>query len=153
MGKVLSAVVLLLGVVFSAPKLVIKDAWIAEPPPGPDTTLMGMTIINEGDEGDKLIRAETPVAKKVELHKTVMEGDVAKMIPQKAIPIPPKEKVEFGHHGYHIMLIGLKEELRAGDKVKVKLLFEKSGEVELEVPVVGLERMEKHQERHEMMHH
>ncbi len=126
---------------FSAPKIVVKHPWIMEPPPGPNTTMMGMVIENQGDEADELLKVKTDVAKKVELHKTVMKDNVAKMVPQHSVVIPPHSKVEFKHHGYHVMLIGLKKPLKSGDKVRVELIFKKSGKIELEVPVVKMHHM------------
>ncbi|WP_461831413.1 copper chaperone PCu(A)C [Aquifex sp.] len=126
---------------FSAPKIVVKHPWIMEPPPGPNTTMMGMVIENQGDEADELLKVKTDVAKKVELHKTVMKDNVAKMVPQHSVVIPPHSKVEFKHHGYHVMLIGLKKLLKSGDKVRVELIFKKSGKIELEVPVVKMHHM------------
>jgi len=141
MRKLLTLIITLFAFSFSAPKIVIKNPWVMEPPPGPNTTMMGMTIVNEGDESDYLIGAKTDIAKRVEIHKTVIENDVAKMIPQKKVEIPPKGKVEFKHHGYHIMIIGLKKKIKEGDKVKVELLFEKSGEITVEAPVVKKHHM------------
>jgi len=136
MRNLLTIVIALFAFSFGAPKIVVKNPWIVEPPPGPNTTMMGMTIVNEGDEADYLIGAKTDIAQRVEIHKTVIENNVAKMIPQKRVKIPPKGKVEFKHHGYHVMIIGLKKRLKAGEKVKVDLIFEKSGKVEVEVPIV-----------------
>ncbi|RUM29216.1 MAG: hypothetical protein DSY42_07005, partial [Aquifex sp.] len=129
------------------------------PPPGPNTTMMGMTVLNEGDEADKLIGVKTDIARKVEIHKTVIENGVAKMVHQRYVNIPPRSKVEFKHHGYHIMIIGLEKRIKAGNKVKVKLVFERSGEKELEVPVIkmhmmehDMEHIEEHQEMKMRMH-
>ena len=130
--------------VFANPKIVVKHPWVQEPPPGPSTTMAGMVIKNEGDEEDILFGAKSDVARKVELHKTVFENGVAKMVHQKEIVIPPKGKVEFKHHGYHIMLIGLKKKIKEGDKVKITLIFKKSGEVTVEAPVVKKPMMHHH---------
>ena len=138
MGKFINVFLFLLVFSFASPKIVVKHPWIMEPPPGPDTTMMGMTILNEGDEADKLTEVKTDIARKVEIHKTVVENGVAKMVHQRYVKIPPHSKVEFKHHGYHIMIIGLEKKIRAGDKIRVKLIFEKSGEKELEVPVIKM---------------
>ncbi|WP_164930690.1 copper chaperone PCu(A)C [Aquifex aeolicus] len=147
MRKLLTLIVVFVALSFGAPKIVVKHPWVMEPPPGPNTTMMGMIIVNEGDEPDYLIGAKTDIAQRVELHKTVIENDVAKMVPQERIEIPPKGKVEFKHHGYHVMIIGLKKRIKEGDKVKVELIFEKSGKITVEAPVVKKHRMKHH------MHH
>ncbi len=129
---------------FANPKIVVEHPWVQEPPPGPKTTMAGMVIKNEGDEEDVLLGVKSNIADKVELHKTIFENGVAKMIHQKEIVIPPKGKVEFKHHGYHIMLIGLKKPLKEGEKVKLTLIFKRSGEIEVEAPVVKKPMMKHH---------
>jgi len=137
------------GLAFSAPKIKIVNPWVMEPPPGPNRTMMGMVVVNEGDEPDYLIGVETDAARINELHKTVIENGVAKMVRQERIPIPPRSKVEFKHHGYHVMLIDLTRPLKEGDQVKVKLRFEKSGTVELTVPVKRSAHKHHHQKEHQ----
>jgi len=145
MRKLLNTLLFLLALSFASPKIVVKHPWIMEPPPGPNTTMMGMTVLNEGDQADKLIEVKTDIAKRVEIHKTVIENGVAKMVHQRYVKIPPRSKIEFKHHGYHIMIIGLKKRVKVGDKVKVRLVFEKSGERELEVPVIKMQKMHMHE--------
>ena len=135
MRKYFLFILFLISLGFSEPKIVLKNFWIQPTPPGIKTTMMGGLILNEGDEEDYLTGARSEVAKVVEIHKTVMENEIAKMVKQDKVKIPPKGKVHFKHHGYHIMLIGLKRPLKEGDKVKITLIFEKSGEITLEVPV------------------
>ena len=138
--------------VFASPKIVIENPWVKEPPPGPKTTMAGMVIKNEGDEEDALIEARSDVAKRVELHKTVFENGVAKMVPQKEIVIPPKGEVELKHHDYHIMLIDLKRKLRPGQKVKLTLVFKKSGEITVEAPVVKKPKAMQYDHHHQHHH-
>ncbi len=129
---------------FSDPKIVIKHPWVKEPPPGPNTTMVGMIIRNEGDEEDLLIGAKSNIAERVEIHKTVFDNGVAKMVRKREIPIPPQGEVEFRHHGYHIMLIGLKRKLKEGDRIKITLIFKKSGEITIEAPVIKKHMMHHH---------
>ncbi len=42
----------------------------------------------------------------VELHETVKEGGVAKMVPVDKVCIPPLGTVEFRHGGLHVMIMG-----------------------------------------------
>lgn len=133
--------------VFANPRIVIKHPWVQEPPPGPNTTMAGMVIENEGDTEDALLGVKSDIAKKVEIHKTVFENGVAKMVHQKEVVIPPHSEVEFKHHGYHIMLIGLKKALKVGEKVKLVLIFKRSGRIEVWAPVVKKPMMMHSKER------
>lgn len=94
-----------------------------------------MKLVNEGGQPDKLISAETDVATTVELHKTTVKDEVMQMSPVENIEIPANGAVELKPGDYHIMLMGLKQDLKAGDQFKVKLNFEKSQPMELDVIV------------------
>ncbi|MER3405214.1 MAG: copper chaperone PCu(A)C [Chloroflexota bacterium] len=94
-----------------------------------------MVIRNEGAQSDRLVRAETDVAETVELHESRMESGVMKMQPVEGIDVPAGGSVELKPGGLHIMLIGLKRELRVGDRVELVLHFEKAGDIAVEAEV------------------
>lgn len=96
-----------------------------------------LAIENKGKNADKLIAVSSPVAKSAEIHSMSMDGNVMKMREVDGIEIKPSARVamEPGHHGYHIMLVGLKQPLKAGDKFPLTLTFEKSGKVDVSVSV------------------
>jgi hypothetical protein len=87
-----------------------------------------MQLANEGREADRLIGGQTGVANVVEIHETRMEGDVMKMqmLPE-GLEIPAKGSVRLEPGGYHVMLIGMKQNLEPGDRFEIELQFEKSG--------------------------
>jgi hypothetical protein len=93
-----------------------------------------LTLANHGPD-DRLLSASAPVAAKVELHSMRMEGDVMRMRQVEAIALPAGQTVELKPGGYHLMFVGLKAPLKAGDKFPLKLRFEKAGEVEVTVNV------------------
>ena len=95
-----------------------------------------MKIENKGG-ADKLVAASSSVSKTVELHTMSMEGNVMKMREIKAIDIPANGKIELKSGGLHLMFIDLKEQLKPGSTIKVKLKFEKAGEVEVPFKVMG----------------
>ena len=95
-----------------------------------------MTLKNEGGEADRLLGVQTDVADVVEIHETVLEGDVAKM--QRVtggIEILAGSQVELKPGGYHVMLIGLSRDLAVGDRFAVTLSFEKSDDLTVEAEV------------------
>jgi copper(I)-binding protein len=73
------------------------------------------------------------------MHETSMEGDVMKMQQVTSIPIAGKESIEFAPGGLHIMLIGLNEDLQAGDEIQVILHFTEHEDIRLTVPVQEME--------------
>lgn len=94
-----------------------------------------MTLMNEGGQPDVLLNAETDVAEVVELHETKMDGDVMKMGPISSIEVPAGGSVNLEPGGKHIMLINLKQPLTPGEKIKLILNFEKSGQKTIEVEI------------------
>ena len=93
-----------------------------------------MKFVNGGGK-DKLLSVSADVSKTVELHEMKMEGDVMRMRQVDGIELQAGKTVELKPGGYHVMFIGLKAPLKAGDKFPVKLRFEKAGEVTVEVKV------------------
>jgi hypothetical protein len=97
-----------------------------------------MTLINKGKTADRLIGAESANAARVELHRSVMEGGMMRMLPVEAIDVPAGGEVDLAPGGYHLMLTGLKAPLAAGARVPLTLVFEKAGRIEAKVTVVPL---------------
>ena len=52
-----------------------------------------------------------------------------KMRPVASLPIEPDKPVTLAPGGYHIMLSGLKQELKQGDSFPITLSFAKAGQV------------------------
>jgi copper(I)-binding protein len=91
-----------------------------------------VTIENKGGTADKLISASSPVAKRVELHTMAMDGNVMKMREVPNIELKPASRLEMKPgQGYHLMLMGLQQPLKAGDRFPMTLVFEKAGKTEL----------------------
>jgi copper(I)-binding protein len=103
--------------------------------PGMSGSAVYFVIVNDGGEADTLTGATTVVASQVSLHQTQMNGDIAKMVPLVSLDIPADGKVEFKPGGYHVMLEGLKQDLREGETFKISLIFKKSGSITIDVPV------------------
>lgn len=95
-----------------------------------------MVLKNGGDAADRLVAAHADVAETIEVHETIMEGDVMKMQPvQGGLEIPAKGQVELKPGSYHVMLIGLTKDLNVGDKFQLTLDFANGESMQLEVPV------------------
>lgn len=119
-----------------AGSLSVSGMWLRATPPGAKAGAGYLVISNNGDEADRLVSISSDLAEKNELHEMQMEGDVMKMRPmENGVVINPGETVEFKPGGLHIMFMGLNKAFTEGETYKLKLVFEKSGKVELEMPV------------------
>ena len=95
----------------------------------------GFLKLNNRGGDDKLLSATAAVSASVEMHTMNMDGDVMRMRQVDAIPLPAGKTVELKPGGYHLMFVGLKAPLKAGEKFPLKLKFEKAGEIEVIVNV------------------
>jgi copper(I)-binding protein len=64
-----------------------------------------------------------------------MQGDVMQMKQVLSMPVKGKESIEFAPGGLHVMLIGLKQDLKTGDQFQITLQFKDHEEITLTVPV------------------
>ncbi len=123
---------------FAKPHIVVENPWVREVPPVSTMSAAFMNIINTGDEGDVLVGVESPASRVAEIHTTIMEDGMMKMRPLKEVKVPAGGRVDFRPMGKHIMLIDLKKPLKAGDRVRLILIFKKSGRVVVEAPVKSM---------------
>jgi periplasmic copper chaperone A len=93
------------------------------------------TIRNNSATADELIDASSDVAEAVEIHESKMEGDVMQMNRLMSLALDAKTEMEFKPGGLHIMLIGLRRDLKVGDEIQVTLHFRDSEDITLKVPV------------------
>ena len=84
--------------------------------------------------------SSTPIAANAEPHETINDNGIMKMPPAAAVPIPAHEMVTFAPGGTHIMLMGLKQPLTAGQSFLLTLTFAHSAPVTVDVKIRGLGR-------------
>jgi copper(I)-binding protein len=103
----------------------VKGAWIRGTVPGQKGTgaFMEITSSSRG----RLVAVASPVANAVEIHSMKMEGGVMKMLAVDGVDLPAKQTVKLAPGGYHVMLMDLRQTLKAGDRVPLKLTFEVAG--------------------------
>lgn len=102
-----------------------------------------MVLVNGTGTDDELLSASSDVAEAVELHESKMgDNGEMQMIPQTSIPLATGEKVTFKPGGLHIMLIGLKQDLKAGDTFEVTLHFKNHEPITLVVTVQDMQGMD-----------
>lgn len=111
------------------------DPYVRLVPPGQPATGAFFVLKNGDDKDHKLVKAESAVAKATELHTHVSEGGMMKMRPVKEIDVNAKGEAVLKPGSLHVMLIGLKQQLKEGDNVAIKLTFEDNSTKEITAPV------------------
>ena len=132
-----------------AGEIEIKDVWAWESPPVVTNGSAYMILLNHGDEIDRLVGISGDVADLIELHAHIMEDGVMKMRRLDAVEVKPSEPTVFEPGGLHIMLIGLKQPLMAGETFPLTLEFEQRGKIPAEVTVRKLARKTMPEHGHE----
>lgn len=123
---------------YNAGALRIVHPFAAVSPPGATSGAAFIVRIENGrPEEDRLIRATSPMASQVLLHRheTTSNG-VMKMREVGFILVDGGSSTNLGRDsGYHLMLHDLRKPLLAGDKVPATLYFERAGPVNIDFVV------------------
>jgi copper(I)-binding protein len=112
----------------------VQNAWARATAAGAKAGGVFLTITDKGGP-DRLVGASTPVAAVAEVHETVNDNGVMRMRPIPALPLQPGQPVVLQPGGYHIMLMGMKQQLKDGETFPVTLNFEKAGSITATVHV------------------
>jgi hypothetical protein len=126
--------------------LVIYNDWVRTAIGGETATAGAyLTIDNRGETDDRLIGITANVAKATELHEMEMSGDVMQMSPLDGLDVPAGEQTVLEPGSYHLMLIGVAEDLVVGQAIVVKLTFASEQEITLALPVKDITMEEEHE--------
>ncbi len=122
-----------------AASITVEQPYARATPAGAKTGAVYMTIDNKSGTADRLTGALSDVADKLQIHEMKVENGVMQMreIPG-GLPIPANGSVVLKPGSYHVMLIGLKKPLTAGEKFPLTLTFEKAGNIAVTVPVQAM---------------
>lgn len=115
--------------------IAVTDAYVRMAPPGTPTTGAFMTLKNTGSTDRKLLRAESPAAKTVELHNHINDNGVMKMRPVKEIDIKSQGQAELKPGSYHVMLIDLTQPLKENETIPLTLTFDDGSTKKIDAPV------------------
>jgi len=120
----------------AADNVSVKDAWVRLPPPG--AKVVGAYLTLEAKQAMTLTGAKSPAAASVELHTMSMHDGVMQMRQLPSIALEAGKPVKLEPGGLHLMLIDLKQPLKAGDTVQIDLqLSPRKGKPQtLRVPAV-----------------
>ena len=108
----------------------ISGGWARETAQGQKDGGGFLTITNNAGTLDRLVSASSSVAAQTQIHSMTMDQGIMRMRQVVGgLVVPAHGTLELKPGGYHIMLIGLRHPLRAGETVKLVLRFEHSGDV------------------------
>jgi copper(I)-binding protein len=115
--------------------LTVTNAWSRTTPPGVTVGVVYFTLKNDTGKSDRLLKISSPIAAKVQVHRTEIQDGMARMREVAVLHVDANQSVEFAPNGMHVMLMGLKKPLVEGQKFELELLFEVAGPRKIQVVV------------------
>jgi len=116
----------------------VVEAWVpVTDKVGTDVPLL-LTVHNEAEAEDALLRVRCPVANFSERHAVDRGEGTPAMRSVRSIPIVGAGTTDLKTDGYHIMLLQTRQPLAAGEKFTCAIDFQKAGTIETEVNVRDL---------------
>lgn len=111
----------------AAAPISVSDAQVRASLGGSTTSAAYMTLTNHTDRPDRLVGVDCACAAKAEAHITRTQNGVTSMAPAGPVTVPAHGRVRFSPDGLHIMLTGVKGDLKAGRIQPMTLHFEHAG--------------------------
>ena len=114
------------------PGIHVTEAWSRATPAVAPVAGGFMTLANEGDREERLLRVESGIAQKVEIHEMRHEDGVMRMRQlADGLAVPAGGKVVLKPGGYHLMFIKPVRALAEGERFEATLLFQRAGKVKV----------------------
>ena len=116
----------------------IEGAYARASIPNVPNSAAFFVIKNNSDKDIAITSANSDIAEKNELHTHIKENEMMKMMKIEKLVVPAKSSLELKSGGDHVMLMGLKKELKAGDEINLELSFSDGDKKKIKVPVKDL---------------
>ncbi|WP_263146399.1 copper chaperone PCu(A)C [Pseudomonas sp. RIT-PI-AD] len=121
---------------YQAGALHIDHPWARALPAGVPNGAAYLVVHNNGTQPDRLLGADTARADKVEIHEHRHENGLMKMQRvEGGVEIPAGGQLAVEPGGYHLMLLGLKQPLVAGERFPLTLHFQQAGDLAVDIAV------------------
>ena len=114
----------------------LDDAYSREMPPSASNMAVYLTISNVGSHGVSLESVSSDVAESAMIHRSTMENGMMTMEHLPELYIASRESIKLEPGGLHIMLVGLRRSLQAGDLIRLNLDFSNGVVLRVDVPIL-----------------
>ncbi|MFT5395232.1 MAG: copper(I)-binding protein [Gammaproteobacteria bacterium] len=130
-----------------------SDAWISEAPPTVSVLAGYANIYNASDKPIALIKVSSPNFSKIEIHRSVLNGDMVSMEKQESLEIPAKNTIKLSPGDLHLMLFDPDKPLRSGDTATLNFSFSDGHNQSIEAQVERRSSNDHSSEDHSHHHH
>ena len=114
----------------------ISAPWIREAPPTARVMAGYMTINNAADTPVTVTAISSPDFENAEIHRTVVEEGVARMLPVRQLEVPANSQLKLEPGGLHLMLFDPQRPLAEGATVTLIIHRSNAGDVTTAAPVI-----------------
>jgi copper(I)-binding protein len=121
----------------------VREAWVRPAAQGENGAVY-FVIHNLDPNADTLTGVSSDVADAAEMHESKMSGDVMQMQQLDSVPIERSAEIKFEPGGLHLMLVGLKRDLKVGEEIDITLHFKNFEDIKVTVPVSDTPAPEAH---------
>ena len=111
----------------AGPPLTISNVVVLEPLPGTNMTAGYLTLANNSNQPIIIDKVTSPQFARVEMHETVIQNDVARMVALAPLIIERHSSVQFEPGGKHLMMSESTKEMVAGMPVTVEFHYDTNG--------------------------
>ena len=114
-----------------------EDAYARIASEGAKSVAIFLTLTNHSTFDDRLLSVTSDAADRAELHTHTLDANGVMHMGEvtKGFPIAGQQTHMLDRGGDHIMLLGLKQGVKQGDKVTLTLIFQRGEKLVVEVPV------------------
>lgn len=99
----------------------VEQAWARATAPGQQTAMADLVLTSDVDA--TLVGFSSPACNSPEMHGMVHEHGMMKMNRIESIPLPAGKAVKLSTQHVHMMLVGLKQALVAGEQLPLTLMI------------------------------
>lgn len=134
---------------------IVSKAWVGESVPGQTTATLQMNVTTV--KAVTLLSVTTPAADNIEIHSLMKHKGAMKVQVVSRLPLPEHSTSIFGSRGLFLMMTGIKQPLKTGDRIPVNLLVafadKKTKTIPAEAEVRPMELSYKHYGPNEVYDH
>ena len=109
------------------PPLTISNVVVLEPLPGTSVAAGYLVLENHSDQPITIEKATSPQFASIEMHQTVIQDDVARMVSLPSLIVDRQSSVVFEPGGKHLMMSDSSKEIAAGRPVTIEFHYDING--------------------------
>ena len=119
----------------------IDNATIRLMPASAKMTAGYFDLSNQENKEKVLVGAKSDFFKHIEIHESMKDGDVMKMVKKNSVSIPPNSELEFKPMGYHLMLMQPIDKILENQNIKITLSFASGESIDVQFVIKKMNNM------------